>query len=85
MVGSCGNLSSDALRKVLGEMECLNWVDLTGVEGVDDSVLEVIGANCPRLQGAHLGTCKGVGDEGIIALAKGCKVLRRVSRLVLFR
>jgi hypothetical protein len=78
MIGACPGVSSDALRKVLGGISSLTWVDLTDVEGVDDSVLVALAESNPLLQGAHLGGCMSVGDEGIVALSK-CKHLRRVS------
>jgi hypothetical protein len=41
-------------------------------------VMEAIAAHCPLLQRLHMWNCRGIEDEGIVALAKGCAALKKV-------
>jgi F-box and leucine-rich repeat protein GRR1 len=77
MVGS-GRISPSALREVIQCLPDLIAIDLSNTEAVDDSVLNVLGRTCGRLQGLNVSGCKGVGDDGVRAIAKGCKMIRRV-------
>jgi hypothetical protein len=80
MVGSV-HISAGALRGVLENVPELIAIDLANTPGVDDSVMKTLGRRCGRLQGLNISGCKSVGDEGVKAVAKGCKMLRRVSQL----
>lgn len=78
MVGST-KLPASALRTVIDCLPDLVAVDLANTESVDDSVLKALGKRCIRLQGLNVSGCKSVGDEGVKAIARGCRMLRRVS------
>lgn len=80
MVGSV-HISAGSLRGVLENVPELIAIDLANTPGVDDSVMKTLGRRCGRLQGLNISGCKSVGDEGVKAVAKGCKMLRRVSQL----
>lgn len=78
-LSGASQVSSFALRAVIEKMPDLVAVDLASTPGTDYTVLEAIGANCPRLHGLNLSGCKDVDANGVMALTRGCKVLRRVS------
>lgn len=72
-------IGSRTLAKVLGQMKELVAVDLSGVLTTNDGVLKTIAATCTKLQGINLTKCNQITDEGLVALAKQAKCLRRVS------
>lgn len=77
-------IGSRTLAKVLGQMKDLVAVDLSGVLTTNDGVLKTIASTCTKLQGINLTKCNQITDEGVVALAKQAKCLRRVSfKLVL--
>lgn len=72
------NLSASALSEVFTSLKELIAIDLSGVTAVDDSVVSVIASSCQRVQGLNLSKCNKVGDEGLLAIARQLKMLRRV-------
>lgn len=72
-------IGSRTLAKVLGQMKDLVAVDLSGVLTTNDGVLKTIAATCTKLQGINLTKCNQITDDGVVALAKQAKYLRRVS------
>ncbi|WVQ85161.1 hypothetical protein IAT38_007326 [Cryptococcus sp. DSM 104549] len=72
-------LSAAALSAVLVGMPGLTSADLTGVESVDDKVVDKLARTCAKLQAVNLTDCSLVGDEGVLSLAKNTKLLRRVK------
>ncbi|KAE8540539.1 hypothetical protein D1P53_003489 [Cryptococcus gattii VGV] len=78
-ISGADKLTSRALRNVIACVPNLVSLDLTGVINTDDAVLVVVGETCKKLQAINLSDCKLVGDEGVLALAKESRVLRRIK------
>lgn len=72
------DLSEKALTAVFQHLPELISVDLCGIDGVNDNVARQIASICTQVQGLNLTRCKRLGDEGIIAIARNLKMLRRV-------
>jgi len=54
-------------------------IALPGCSKVDDSTLETIARNCPRLEILDLRACEQVTDKGLIAIANGCPKLKYLN------
>ncbi|OXG19701.1 F-box and leucine-rich repeat protein GRR1 [Cryptococcus neoformans Tu401-1] len=78
-ISGADKLTSGALRNVIACVPNLVSLDLTGVINTDDAVLVVVGETCKKLQAINLSECRLVGDEGVLALAKESRVLRRIK------
>jgi antagonist of mitotic exit network protein 1 len=57
----------------------LKRIALPGCSRVDDSTLEIIARNCPRLEILDLRACELVTDKGLIAIAEGCSKLKYLN------
>lgn len=78
-VTNAEGLSTQALKRVLGNMRDVTAVDLSGTSCVENTIVRRIGESMDRLQGLNLTGCKGVGDEGLKVIAERRKNFRRVS------
>ena len=73
------HLSTQGIKGMVKNMSEITAVDFTSMSGVEDQVVLSIAETCGRLQGLNLTKCKGVGDEGLKAVASKRHILRRVS------
>jgi hypothetical protein len=46
---------------------------------VSNASLRALAAGCPRLRSLAVAHCNRIGDDGLIALAEGCRLLRDID------
>lgn len=71
-------LGTETLIHLLSNMREMVAVDLSGVTATTDAVLAAVAAASDRLQGVNITGCSEVSDAGVLALAQGGRLLRRV-------
>lgn len=78
-MAGASQVSVGALYRVVQGMTELVAVDFTDVANCQDEVVEIMAEQNPRLQGLNLSGCRKITDSGLLAVAKHCPLLKRVS------
>ncbi|WWC85522.1 uncharacterized protein L201_000386 [Kwoniella dendrophila CBS 6074] len=79
-ISNCQNISTNTLIHVIRELNELTSIDCSNLNTtVNDLVVQELSYSAKNLQAINLSECKLLGDDGVLALAKGCKLLRRAK------
>lgn len=69
-------------KSLLETVKCfhkLEWLELSGVSGVTDAVLETVAKQNKHLTVVKLNRCVNLGDDGLNALGQNCHFLKSVD------
>ncbi|KAF3780213.1 F-box protein [Nymphaea thermarum] len=79
-ISGCSDFSDDALAFLASQCRSLKHLNLCGcAKAASDKALQALAYSCNQLQFLNLGWCEGVGDVGVMSLARGCPDLRALD------
>jgi len=70
-------ITPEELQTILTKNQSITTIHLTG-NWVDNNILGVIGAWCPRLESLSISSSYQVGDEGLKLIARGCSGIHTI-------
>ena len=75
-VARCDELSEESLIRVVEHCGGLQYLDVSWCRITDDFCFAV-SASCPSMQDILLEGCKPITPQGLLKMAKGCRMLRK--------
>ena len=76
---SCSKLTDSGVSALVNGNTSLLALDVSGLEAITDTTMHVVATYCKRLQGLNITKCKKSSNESLVAVAKNCRYLKRVS------
>lgn len=68
----CRTVSTPSIACFVSQANCLQVLDLSGLDSVKNHTLHAVASSCPLLRKLNVAWCRNINADGIHAIAKGC-------------